>query len=330
MLSIRDNFLETIHGGRPDRFVKQFEYQAWIGDPLAGAYGGPAKKGTEWTSGWGVKMIFPEHEPGGFPVCDGEHKVIKDITRWKEYVHAPNLVLGDEAWKDCVMRADEVDRKEKFVTATVFNGLFEKVHFMMGMEDAMISLYEEPEAMHDFIDFLADWEIELAKEYIKYVHPDCLFHHDDWGTQKSLFMSRDMFDEFLLEPYKKIYGFWKANGVQLIVHHSDSYVADLIPSMIEMGVDVHQGTLDTNRIPEQIRNYGGKLSFMGGLNNGKYDKPDWTRDEIRTGLAGLLEETKGMKYLIPALTMGEPGAIFPGVYDCVDELLRDEFDAKYF
>ena len=167
MLSIRDNFLETIHGGRPDRFVKQFEYQAWIGDPLAGAYGGPAKKGTEWTSGWGVKMIFPEHEPGGFPVCDGEHKVIKDITRWKEYVHAPNLVLGDEAWKDCVMRADEVDRKEKFVTATVFNGLFEKVHFMMGMEDAMISLYEEPEAMHDFIDFLADWEIELAKEYIK-------------------------------------------------------------------------------------------------------------------------------------------------------------------
>ena len=37
-----------------------------------------------------------------------------------------------------------------------------------------------------------------------------------------------------------------------------------------------------------------------------------------------------MKYLIPALTMGEPGAIFPGVYDCVDELLRDEFDAKYF
>ena len=30
---------------------------------------------------------------------------------------------------------------------------------------------------YDFIDFLADWEIELAKEYIKYVHPDCLFHN---------------------------------------------------------------------------------------------------------------------------------------------------------
>ena len=162
------------------------------------------------------------------------------------------------------------------------------------------------------------------------MHPDCLFHHDDWGTQKSLFMSRDMFDEFLLEPYKRIYGFWKANGVEVIVHHSDSYVADLIPSMIEMGVDVHQGTLDTNRIPEQIKNYGGKISFMGGLNNGKYDKANWRREEIRAGLAELLEETKGMKYLIPALTMGEPGAIFPGVYDCVDELLRDEFDAKYF
>ena len=34
MLTIRENFMETIRGGHPDRFVKQYEYQEWINDPL--------------------------------------------------------------------------------------------------------------------------------------------------------------------------------------------------------------------------------------------------------------------------------------------------------
>ena len=136
----------------------------------------------------------------------------------------------------------------------VFCGIFEKLHYLMGMEDAMINFYEEPEAMHELIDYLADWEITLAEETIKYVHPDCLFHHDDWGSQTSLFISKEMFDEFLLPAYKKIYGYWKANGVEVIVHHSDSYAADLVPEMIEMGVDVFQGAVSTTTSRRSSRN----------------------------------------------------------------------------
>ena len=79
-----------------------------------------------------------------------------------------------------------------------------------------------------------------------------------------------MFDEFLLPAYKKIYGYWKANGVEVIIHHSDSYAADLVPEMIEMGVDVFQGVVGTNNIPELIKQYGGQITFMGGLDNGIY------------------------------------------------------------
>ena len=40
MLTIRENFMETIRGGHPDRFVKQYEYQEWINDPLFPIYFG--------------------------------------------------------------------------------------------------------------------------------------------------------------------------------------------------------------------------------------------------------------------------------------------------
>ena len=173
-------------------------------DPLFPIYFGTIVPGGEWVNGWGVKNKFPAGTPGPFPCCEGEDKVCKDITRWRDYVKAPNLVLPAEAWKDAVEQVSKIDRKEKFVTAKVFCGIFEKLHYLMGMEDAMINFYEEPEAMHELIDYLADWEITLAEETIKYVHPDCLFHHDDWGSQTSLFISKEMFDEFLLPAYKKI------------------------------------------------------------------------------------------------------------------------------
>ena len=162
MLTIRENFMETIRGGHPDRFVKQYEYQEWINDPLFPIYFGNIVPGGEWVNGWGVKNKFPAGVPGPFPCCEGEDKVCKDVANWREYVKAPNLVLPPEAWKDCIEQVSHIDRKEKFVTAKVFCGIFEKLHYLMGMEDAMINFYDEPEAMHELIDYLTDWEITLA------------------------------------------------------------------------------------------------------------------------------------------------------------------------
>ncbi len=328
MLTIRENFMETIKGGSPDRFVKQYEYQEWINDPLFEVYFGKSNPGGEFYNGWGVLNVFPDGEPGAFPVTDDEHKVCKDITHWEDYVKAPNLILGEDAWKDCIAQVEQIDRKEKFVTAKVFTGMFEKLHYLMGMEDTMINFYEEPEKMHELIEYLTQWEITLADETCKYAHPDCLFHHDDWGSQRSLMMSKEMFDEFMLPYYKRIYGYWKEHGVEVIVHHSDSYAADLVPEMIEMGIDVWQGPVSTNNIPELIKQYGGQITFMGGLDNGKYDKEDWTKEKVRAGYKELLEAA-GCKYIIPGLTMGGPETTYPGLYEAVSEVLA-EFDPIYF
>lgn len=328
MLTIRENLMETIKGGNPDRFVKQYEYMDFVPDPLMGVYFGNIVPGGEWVNGWGVKMKFPAGLPGPFPFCEGEDKLLKDVTKWKEVVKAPNPVLSPEAWDAAVKHANSVDRKEKFVTAAVFNGMFEKMHYMMGMEDTLINFYEEPEAMHELIDYLTDWEIACAEEMIKYTHPDALFHHDDWGSQTSTFFSPEMFEEFFLPAYKKIYGYWKDNGVEVIIHHSDSYAATLVPYMIEAGIDVYQGAVSDNNIPELIKKYGGKITIQGGLDNGKYDKEDWSREKVRAGLKDLIDAA-GTRYLIPALTMGGPETTYPGLYEAVSEIVG-ELDAEYF
>jgi uroporphyrinogen-III decarboxylase len=87
--------------------------------------------------------------------------------------------------------------------------------------------------MHELVDYITDWEVKYAKLLCEHYHPDCVFHHDDWGSHRSSFLSPEMFAEYFVPAYKKIYGTYRENGVELVIHHSDSYAANLVPYMIE-------------------------------------------------------------------------------------------------
>lgn len=326
MLTKRQNLLETIKGGSPDRFVNQFEFMEIIWEaPMMSYCNGP---GSEVKNEWGITFRWPEGQLGEFPVHDEGHKVLKDITEWKKYVKAPSVKYPEDAWIPATEHVNAIDRQEVFVAAAMVPGIFEMTHHLMGMEDALMAFYEEPEAMHELIDYLTQYELDYLKEVIDHLHPDALFHHDDWGSQISSFMSPATFEEFFLPAYKKVFGFCKANGIELIVHHSDSYAANLVPYMIEMGMDIWQGVMNTNNIPELIKNYGGQLSFMGGIHSGLVDFPDWTPEIVGKYVREACE-SNGNLYFIPNLTAGGEMSSFPGVYeavsDAIDALSRELF-----
>jgi hypothetical protein len=126
MLTIRQNLLETIHGGKPDRFVNQFEYIPLLYGlhPISKDFP-PPKRGGEAVDGWGVTRRFPADMPGAFPVHDAAHKVCKDITKWKSVVKMPNLDYPAIAWEESIKRAEAVNRKEVFCTPIYTAGVFE-------------------------------------------------------------------------------------------------------------------------------------------------------------------------------------------------------------
>ncbi|MCR3923113.1 MAG: uroporphyrinogen decarboxylase, partial [Firmicutes bacterium] len=278
MLTKRQNFLETIRGGSPDRFVNQYEYLGMIpgGNPVTLASKRPVPGGPDVVNDWGVTRRFQANTPGSFPVHDDEHRVLQDITKWKEIVKAPKLDYPQSEWDKYKVNAEAIDRNEVFATYTVAPGVFEQLHHLQGMDDCLLNFYEEPEATKELIDYLVDYELAYGKLIVDNYHPDAIFHHDDWGSHINSFLSPAMFKEFIVPAYKKIYGFYKANGVEIIVHHSDSYAANLVPYMIEVGIDVFQGCTTTNNVPELVKKYGGQISFMGDLDNGVIDRGDWT------------------------------------------------------
>ncbi|GAB6907217.1 Uroporphyrinogen-III decarboxylase [Desulfosarcina cetonica] len=326
MLTKKQNLLETIKGGRPDRFVNQYEFMELT--VFIPGFKYPLAPGQTVKDDWGITFDFPEGQIGAFPLHDDKHKVIKDITQWREQVKAPRLDFKDEEWGPVIEQAGKVNREEQFLAACQMPGIFEMTHHLMGMEDALMALYEEPEEMHGLIALLKDQELRRAELIIERLHPDALFHHDDWGGQASTFLSPNMYADFFLEPYKEIYKFWKDNGIELIVHHSDSYAATYVPLMIEMGIDIWQGTMTTNDIPKLIEAYGKQITFMGGLDSGVIDFPEWT-PEICAEHVEKACRSFGKHYFIPCLTQGLPFSSFPGVYDEVSRQI-DIMSKKMF
>ena len=321
MLTIKQNLRETIHGGNPDRYVNQFEYLAMVFDPIMMQSPMPQYGGEPTVNAWGVTNQWPAGTPGPFPVHTPDKILVKDITRWRDYVHAPNVKFPDSAWEMTYAMIEKVDRNEVFLTPMVAPGMFEQTHHMCEMQNALINFYEEPEAVKDFIKYIRDYELAYAEELVTHIHPDALFHHDDWGSQKSTFLSPDMFAEFYQDAYKEVYGYYKSHGVEIVVHHSDSYAATLVPNMIDMGIDIFQGALTTNNIPELIKQYGGKISFHGGIDNGLVDRVDWTKENIEKYARAIISAC-GKHYFIPSLTAGGPGSTYPGVYEATTEIIN--------
>ena len=292
MLTVKQNLKEVMTGGHPDRFVNQYEFMSMVMDPIMAqspraTYGGPPV-----VNAWGVTNQWPEGTPGGFPVHTPDKIVIKDITHWEDYVHAPRTKCPDSAWEPFYAMVEKIDRENAYVTNMVAPGLFEQTHHLSEIQNALINFYEEPEHVHDLVKYLRDYELALAEEICSHTHPDAIFHHDDWGSQRSTFLSPAMFDDF--------------------------YLATLVPEMIEMGIDIWQGVMTSNNIPELIKQYGGKISFMGGIDSAAIDYPGWTREKVREEVRKACDAC-GKLYFIPGASQGLAMSTFPGVYEATTE-----------
>jgi len=90
---------------------------------------------------------------------------------------------------------------------------------------------------------------------------------DDFGTQHAPFLSPKMFRERLLPAYKRGLDWIHAHTSWKVMLHSDGALVPLLPSIIEMGVDI-LNPVQTSAVgmdPATLkREFGARLVFWGG------------------------------------------------------------------
>ena len=327
----KEIFLETLKpDGKPERLLKQYEALCFLkNDPIRNyIYKGRNIPGQTTVDPWGTTHVFLKGAPSSAPYVTEKNKVCPDITRWREYVHAPDLEAHcSEGWEACLEESKKACGDDRLLFGFMGIGLFEQLHFLMGFEDALINFKKHPQEMHELIDYILDYRMTYLEMLIDKTHPEGIFSHDDWGTVSYLFMRPQMWRDFFKEPYRKFYGYIRSKGM-IAIHHADSYLMPIVKDMPEIGIQVWQGVLPQNDIPALQAELNGSMVLMGGI-GGEIDREDSTEEEIRPYVRSALEKYAPGGHYIPSITYGAGGTI----YKHVDPVINDEieqYNQKHF
>lgn len=273
----RENMMAIFNREQPDYYGDFMAALDFAPDPVFAADSVP-DDGLEHRDSWGTVCVKLPGSPGKHPHVTPENAVVKDVTAWREQLKVPALEGLD--WSAAREFAAGADRSERFVGLFSAQGLFERSHFLMGMEDAFCAYLEEPEEMADMLRAIADYKIAVLREAARQFQPDVVFFQDDWGSKQNLFLPPTVWRELIKPLHAEIVAAAHECGM-LFVHHADCICEPIVEDMVEIGIDIWQGAIPQNDLPAIQERTGGELAIIGGIDAPAVDIEHIGEEEIR-------------------------------------------------
>lgn len=166
--------------------------------------------------------------------------------------------------------------------------LFETSWYMRGFEQAFEDMLLQPDLFHFMMEkvtsFFTDYFYRILKQCKGDI--DLVFTADDIGHQDGLFMSLEMWEEFI-KPYHVRINEMIHNMDSKVIYHTDGSVSEAVPGLMDMGIDVLQALQFSaaNMDPKHLKDHFGEtLCFEGGMCVQKilpFGKHEEVREETR-------------------------------------------------
>lgn len=250
MMTPRQVVTATVAFTGPDRLPRSFP--APYGNDFAGVGMTPSpdsRPGTgvdEWGAVWENIGVCRLGEVKDYPIKD-----------WADFDFAtvPDIRL-ESRWSQLAGARERAG--EQYLLANGIS-LYERVHFVRGLENTWTDIYTNPDELRALIDVLVEMNLYAIERY-REAEADGFIFCDDWGLQDRLMISPDTWREFWKPAYARVYAAGKAAGLQTFLH-SCGYIADILPDFIEIGLDVIQMDQQENMGLDHLAQYAGKIAF---------------------------------------------------------------------
>ena len=156
-------------------------------------------------------------------------------------------------------------------------GFYWRAREWMGTEGVSYAWYDQPSLMHEMMEFVADFTIEVSRPLLEKVAVDYIFLNEDMAMRSGPLLSPATYRKFILPHMRRLVDFYKRMGVSYFVVDTDGDSDALLPSLLEAGVDA---IWPVERAADHMdplllrKKYGRQLRLWGGV-----DKRELTRDE---------------------------------------------------
>ena len=219
-----------------------------------------------YTDDWGVQWKIDHYDTlfGG-----GIYTNIKKGSLSGEKPEVDNYRAPDPnapGLYDHVERLVREYKDEYYIIGRVHCTVFETAWALRGFENLLMDFYLNPELARKILDITFRYHLEVSKNMaLKGV--DMIWLGDDFGSQDSLLFDTETWDIFFKPRYAQLCSeVKKINKDIKIAFHSDGCVYDIIPGLIEAGIEVLNPIQTECMNPQILKDkFGDRLSFFGGV-----------------------------------------------------------------
>ncbi|MBN1346780.1 MAG: hypothetical protein JXQ73_29080 [Phycisphaerae bacterium] len=225
--------------------------------------------GRQWMDEWGVVWrSLTDYDKG-----EVHRGAIEDWSRLDDY-RVPDLARADRYEQARKVFAEETERyRIGGLPGFVFN-IARKIR---RLDVYLCDLLAEPERVARLHAMIRETIGEMIDRYAE-IGADGVMFCEDWGTQDRLMVSPAMWRELFKPDFRLLCDRAHRQGLHVLMH-SCGYIYDIIPDLIEVGINclqVDQPTLlGIDRLGEH---FGGKVSFWCPVD---IQKTLQTRDPVK-------------------------------------------------
>lgn len=158
---------------------------------------------------------------------------------------------------------------DRAVLGVVWSAHFQDACAAFGMETALMNMVSDPGIFRAVIDKITAFYLKANGIFFEATRGrlDAVLIGNDFGSQNSLMLSRDLIREFVWPGTRQLVEQAKSYGLK-VIHHSCGAIQELIPDLIGIGVDVNHPiqALAAGMSAEELHaKFAGRVSFCGGV-----------------------------------------------------------------
>ena len=233
---------------------------------------------------WGCRVKTVEYRPG----CFYEEWVNPPLAKAASVREIEKHRWPDPDWYDFSRVADFCRRHDEYCLVGGRGATLDMVGFFRGMEQAMFDLYDNPILAEAITDKIFEFQYEYNRRLLAAAggQLNILFFSEDMGGQNSLVVSRKMLQKYVFPKLKKYAELAHRNNA-LAMLHSDGAVREIIPELIDLGIDIINPVQPECPGMEPAglkKDFGDKICFHGVLDSQKllpFGTPREVAEEIK-------------------------------------------------
>ena len=185
----------------------------------------------------------------------------------------------------------------------VAGDLFERANFMRGLDQLLMDVLLYPAFVHELLDRLCEYALATLGRMADF-GIDGVFVSDDYGLQHALMMRPATWRELVKPRLARLLAGAQSHGLPSVLH-SCGCVVEIIPDLIEIGLDVlHPIQPEAMDVWDLKREFGRDLCFFGGISTQELLRdatPERVRVEVERAKTFLGED--GGYILGPGITI---------------------------